>query len=136
MASYKEAHEKMNNTGNGLGKHSLEFTTFQEFIVKNVCKYYFQLDPVLRDRPNVYPWFTNEGVRQNGPSNNNMTTAQATLSISSDDDSVESSMVPNDDPIPSNLTLFEIDMENEEDIDEPIVSNLSTPNTSSSSNNN
>ena len=48
----------MKNTGNGL--EGLEFTTFQEYIIKNVCRYYYELDPVMKNRPNVYPWYTNE----------------------------------------------------------------------------
>ena len=58
MSQYKEAHEKMKNTGSGL--EGFHFANFQDYIVKNVCKYYFELDPVLKDRPNVYPWVTNE----------------------------------------------------------------------------
>ena len=88
MSSYKEAHEKMNNTGEGF--NGIEMETFQTYIVKNVCKYYFELDPVLRDRPNVYPWFTNE-KRNN---NMNRTTTQSTnqqLSVFLSDDSDDSS---------------------------------------------
>ena len=58
MASYKEASERMNRTGNGL--EGFQFTSFQEYVVRNVCRYYFDLEPILKDRPNVTPWFTNE----------------------------------------------------------------------------
>ena len=53
MASYKEANERMNRTGNGL--EGLQYTSFQEYIVKNVCRYYFEFDPILKDQPNVAP---------------------------------------------------------------------------------
>lgn len=58
MQSYKEASERMNMTGNGL--EGIQYTSFQEYIVKSVCKYFFELDPILKDRPNVTPWATNE----------------------------------------------------------------------------
>ena len=89
MASYKEAHERINNTGNGI--HGFEKdNTFQEYIVRDICKYYFELDPVLRDRPNVYPHYTNEDEKvkkYNGhiPSNKEKSTIFLT---SSDDDSI------------------------------------------------
>jgi hypothetical protein len=58
MASYKEGNERMNQTGAGMDDGDL--STYQEWINNNVCKYYFELDSVLKDRPNVRPWFTNE----------------------------------------------------------------------------
>ena len=61
MASYKEANERLMNTGSGL--NGLAYTTFQELIVNIVCKYYYQLDPVLKNRPNVYAWHTNNKTR-------------------------------------------------------------------------
>jgi hypothetical protein len=60
MGQYKEANERMNNTGDGL--EGIEFVNFQDYIVNNICKYYFLLDPVLKERPNVRPWFTNEDM--------------------------------------------------------------------------
>ena len=58
MAQYKEGNERLSQTGGGMD--GIELTTFQEWITKNVCRYYFELDTVLRDRPNVSPWYTNE----------------------------------------------------------------------------
>ena len=58
MSQYKEANERMNYTGDGL--EGIEFENFQDYIVNSICKYYFVLDPVLKDRPNVRPWITNE----------------------------------------------------------------------------
>ena len=58
MASYKEANERLNSTGSRL--KGLAHTNFQEFVVTNICKYYFQLDPVMKNRKNVYAWHTNE----------------------------------------------------------------------------
>ena len=58
MGQYKEANERMNNTGDGL--EGIEFSNFQDYIVNSICKYYFELDPVLKERPNVRPWITNE----------------------------------------------------------------------------
>ena len=60
MASYKQANERMGQTGGGMD--GPELITYQEWVTKNVCKYYFELDEVLKDRPNVSPWFTNEPV--------------------------------------------------------------------------
>ena len=76
MASYKEASERMNMTGNGL--EGLEHINFQDYIVKNICRYYFMLDPVLKNRPNVTPWFTNE--EDTTPKNSD------NIFLSSDDD--------------------------------------------------
>ena len=58
MASYKEASKRFNQAGSGF--EGLELSTFQDWVVKNVCRYYFELDPILKDRPNVTPWYTNE----------------------------------------------------------------------------
>jgi hypothetical protein len=60
MASYKQANEHLSQTGAGMDDAAL--STYQEWITKNVCKYYFELDTVLKDRPNVRPWYTNEKV--------------------------------------------------------------------------
>ena len=69
MSSYKEASERMAQTGNGLT--GIEYTSFQEYVVKNVCRYYFDLDPILKDRPNVTQWATNEDTSDEDSSNNN-----------------------------------------------------------------
>ena len=86
MASYKEASERMNMTGNGL--EGLEHINFQDYIVKNICRYYFMLDPVLKDRPNVTPWFTNE---EDTPEK-----SRDSIFLSSDDDDDSSSGVDGD----------------------------------------
>ena len=59
MGTYKEASERMNRTGNGM-TDPLKFSSFQEYIVRDVCRYYFELDPIFKDRPNMTPWATNE----------------------------------------------------------------------------
>lgn len=93
MASYKETYEKLNNTGNGLT--GLEHTTFKEYIIRDVCKYYYKLDPVLKNRPNVYPHYTNEDEERNiltsiqKPKNTQSRTIFLTSSSSSDDKSLE-----------------------------------------------
>jgi hypothetical protein len=58
MASYKTAADQLRETGAGL--HGTEYVNFQDYIVKHVCRYYYELEPVLGDRPNVTPWYTNE----------------------------------------------------------------------------
>jgi hypothetical protein len=57
MESFKIALECMANTGAGL--EGLEYERFQDYIVHKVCRYYFELLPILQDRPNVTPWYTN-----------------------------------------------------------------------------
>jgi hypothetical protein len=57
LDSYKTAKERFNNTGAGL--EGIAFNKFQDYVYANVCKYYEQLDPVMKDRPNVYPVYTN-----------------------------------------------------------------------------
>ena len=84
MGQYKEANERMNNTGDGL--EGIEFTNFQDYIVNNICKYYFVLDPVLKDRPNVCPWCTNEDEVV-------LTTQNDTIVIDTSDSSDDESMV-------------------------------------------
>ena len=39
MGQYKEANERMNNTGDGL--EGIEYANFQDYIVNSICKYYF-----------------------------------------------------------------------------------------------
>jgi hypothetical protein len=56
--TYKEAKEHMENTGAGLeGTH---FEKFQDCILAKVCKHYLELNPIFKNRPNVYPMFTNQ----------------------------------------------------------------------------
>ena len=74
MALYKEGNECINNTGSGL--HGIELSTLQEWVVNNICKYYYELDPVLRDRPNVRPCYTNEDVNQDSSDDSNDSTHQ------------------------------------------------------------
>ena len=63
MASYKEANEKLNGSGRGL--EGIDYTNFQEYVVTNICPFYFQLDPVLKNRPNVQCWHSNDKASKN-----------------------------------------------------------------------
>ena len=54
MGTYKEASERMLRTGNGI-TDPLKHSSFQEYIVNDVCMYFFELDPIFKDRPNVTP---------------------------------------------------------------------------------
>jgi hypothetical protein len=96
MSQYKEANERMNNTGDGL--EGIEYSNFQEYIVNNVCKYYFLLDPVLKNRPNVRPWVTNESPM-----------VDTSLLSSSDDESMisDSSIEEKDDNHKSNEEMLD-----------------------------
>jgi hypothetical protein len=65
LQSYKTAKDYITNTGSGLT--GISFSNYQDKVVSKYCRYYFILDPVLGQRPNVKPWFTNE----DGDKNNN-----------------------------------------------------------------
>ena len=92
MASYKEGNERMSQTG--VGMDGIELSTYQQWVTNNVCKYYFELDSVLRDRPNVRPWATNEKIMR--PNNNIQKTADNMhIDYSVLDDDIDS--VPDDD---------------------------------------
>jgi hypothetical protein len=98
MASYKEANDRMNQTGAGL--EGLDLTNFQEYIVNQVCKYYFELDSVMRDRPNVQPWFTNEHtlVEINDESDDdNSIESVGSMLDSSNDTTTDTDVTENDD---------------------------------------
>lgn len=82
------ANERMNNTGSGL--EGIEFANFQDYIVNDVCKYYFLLDPILKDRPNVTPWYTNEDS-DSDIEEENQPDVNITSILSSSDDEVEDS---------------------------------------------
>ena len=132
MASYKDANEKMNNTGAGLD--GFEFTSFQEYIVKQVCRFYFVLDPVLRDRPNVFPWATNESGKFTSMTDHDRDVS--TILLSSDDDSIES-MIPNEVSKTNNVMIDEVEvdvvLDDSNNSDEyESTSNTSTRTTSSS----
>jgi hypothetical protein len=58
MEQYKAADKRFKKTGAGLNDN--EFPSFHAMIIKNVCPWYEELHPILKDRPNVYPCFTNE----------------------------------------------------------------------------
>ena len=58
MAQYKDGNEKISQSGGGL--EGFDRSNFHKYITRDVCKYYFILDSVLKDRPNVKAWFTNE----------------------------------------------------------------------------
>ena len=91
MASYKEANERLLNTGSGI--QGLAYTTFQELIVNTVCKYYYQLDPILKNRPNVYAWHTNDKARKNRMVETNGTTHDRNVQsilLSSDEEDISS----------------------------------------------
>jgi hypothetical protein len=45
--------------GTGRGTKGVEHANFQNYVVTNVCRYYFELLPVLKDRPNMKPWYIN-----------------------------------------------------------------------------
>jgi hypothetical protein len=70
--SYKVASDQMNGTGAGITGRE-DTINFQKYIVKFVCKYYFELKPVFGDRPNVRPFFTNEDECNESVSKENCT---------------------------------------------------------------
>ena len=108
MSSYKEANERLNRTGNGI-TDPLKYSTFQEYIVNNVCKHYYILDPVFKDRPNVRPWATNEDIDIDieDTSNKEYDPLQSTEFLTSDDESNESSVQST----PRNKDVLDSDVE-------------------------
>ena len=108
MSSYKEANEKMGRTGNGI-TDPLKYSSFQEYIVNNVCKHYFVLDAVFKDRPNVRPWATNEDDSRDDSSIDEYDPLNAVEFLSSDDNSNEET------------TLSFINKDNESDSDIEIL---------------
>jgi hypothetical protein len=79
LQSYKKAHDCITNTGSGL--HGIEFSNYQDKMVRTHCRFYFALKPILGQRPNVKPWYTNEqGDKEE----------QANVDVDSDDESVDS----------------------------------------------
>ena len=84
MASYKEGHERLSQTGGGMD--GIELITFQEWVTTNICKYYFELDAVLKDRPNVKPWYTNEDVSGTEDNDVEEEDSEGNMSISSTND--------------------------------------------------
>ena len=100
MASYKEGSERLSQTGGGMD--GIELSTYQEWVTKNVCKYYFELDSVLRDRPNVRPWFTNEETSQDNDKHVDNNTISIIDNDTLDNDSDESSQ-PDADNYPSHI---------------------------------
>jgi hypothetical protein len=74
----------MNGTGAGITGRE-DTINFQKYIVKFVCKYYFELKPVFGDRPNVRPFFTNEddynetGNNENSNQNGNTSSDEESL---------------------------------------------------------
>jgi hypothetical protein len=57
MDSYNEASRRMNTTGMGL--EDWEVPSFKDMLRDTVCRWYYDLEEVLKDRPNVTPWFVN-----------------------------------------------------------------------------
>jgi hypothetical protein len=55
-------------TTTGAGTVGAEHLKFQDYIIDNVCRYYFELLPIMKDRPNVLPWFTNHGQEKSDSS--------------------------------------------------------------------
>jgi hypothetical protein len=55
-------------TTTGAGTVGAEHEKFQDYIIDNVCRYYFELLPIMKDRPNVLPWFTNHGQEKSDTS--------------------------------------------------------------------
>jgi hypothetical protein len=69
MASYRVATDRMIGTGQGL--EDVDKPDFQQYVVDNICKYYFDLLPVLGNRPNITPAFTNEVDEDSSNDNKN-----------------------------------------------------------------
>ena len=129
MASYKETNERLLSTGGGL--KGLAYTTFQEFVINNICKYYLDLNPVLKNRPNVRAWHSNDAKRRNNKIVSiEETSAHSndvqTILLSSDDEEVSGS-----ENTMTNASCIEINDEYEEE--DNFVDLEKTTNTSSSS---
>jgi hypothetical protein len=58
MQSYKKAQDRFNTSGNGL--EGIEESDFHSKVLKETCRFYDDLKPILGDRPNVTAWATNE----------------------------------------------------------------------------
>ena len=87
MQSYKDASERMTRMGNLL--EGFHYTSFQENIVRDICRHYFILQPILKDRPNVTLWFTNKDDEDTNISKTTESN-KSTVFLSSDDKSTES----------------------------------------------
>jgi hypothetical protein len=61
IETFHKAFERMEGTGRGT--KGVEHANFQNYVVTNVCRYYFELLPVLKDRPNMKPWYTNHSKK-------------------------------------------------------------------------
>jgi hypothetical protein len=75
MKSYKKANDRFNGSDHGL--EGIDYTNFHEQVLKETCRFYDDLKPVLGDRPNVTPWVTNEDMDEDNDS------------INEDDESIE-----------------------------------------------
>jgi hypothetical protein len=83
MDQYKLADKRFKKTGAGL-KDS-EFPSFHAQVINNVCPWYEELHPILKDRPNVYPCFTNEsGDEMYGESVSSETESDESIDSSDD----------------------------------------------------
>jgi hypothetical protein len=60
LQTFNKASEKMEGSGRGLT--GITHLNYQQHIIDDICRYYFELLPVLKDRPNVIPWYTNHSV--------------------------------------------------------------------------
>jgi hypothetical protein len=93
MEQYKIAEQRFKKTGAGLSDDS--FPSFHAMVIETICPWYEQLQPILKDRPNVYPCYTNESGddRFDDVSENSDETLN---SFDSSDDYVESSVMSYD----------------------------------------
>jgi hypothetical protein len=90
MQSYHKAKERFVTTGNGL--NDAEFPSFHSMILNKVCRWYNELDPVLRDRPNVFATYTNEDEDEEDVSSCGTSSNESMVSVSdsqSSEDEVE-----------------------------------------------
>jgi hypothetical protein len=60
MKSYKKANDRFNGSGHGL--EGIDYANYHEKVLKETCRFYDDLHPILGERPNVTPWVTNEDI--------------------------------------------------------------------------
>jgi hypothetical protein len=85
MDQYREALLQFNTSGNVLDESDL--SSFHEHIKKNECKYYFVLEPVLKDVPNMTPAWTNHAGTQKKKCGNSRNSASSDNSDATTDSS-------------------------------------------------
>lgn len=93
----------------GGGLQGSDVDSFAKYIRKYHCKYYYELRPIFGNRPNVQPWFTNEGQGREPDEDEDENRDDESLFSCNDDENYVNDSARDQDNVDDDVVVLDVD---------------------------